>query len=367
MGSSKLPGPQSLSASPQPDVPLRARMSADTPGPLGINDWADPDILARMRATSERIRERALALGQRFAVPAQKANVKVREKHAQRGLDTPPTPEAASAYQGALRFTVGVTPRPKLQHDHGFLDDGKGGVDRSRMRVPTTSDQLERLQWIATLEAAELLRPDLVDGTTAYRHFLFGDGQQRKIDYNRFVIYDSSGKRVWTSVLEDVRAASIGWHDRQRTHSTPVQVTEQFSMSSAIAQVEEDNLRYPYPATENWQKAIGAHVVWVSRADVTVVIDPARAERRFKTKFTLEMEDMYNFNPGMADMATGIPDNTNGRFELTGLGKEYLTVASLERTIEFAAPIDAVNNPRTASSSISAGRTPTTRLPKDAR
>lgn len=37
----------------------------------------------------------------------------------------------------------------------------------------------------------------------------------------------------------------------------------------------------------------------------------------------LPAEDRYNFRPGQADLAAGIPDSDDGVFEITGLGKHY--------------------------------------------
>lgn len=39
----------------------------------------------------------------------------------------------------------------------------------------------------------------------------------------------------------------------------------------------------------------------------------------FDAEITVHMEDRYNFNPGAADVATGILDETNDRFEIAGL------------------------------------------------
>jgi hypothetical protein len=71
------------------------------------------------------------------------------------------------------------------------------------------------MKWVAKLEAAELLRPDLVNGTSAYRHFLFGGGATRDIEYGRFLRNDScrgepvdhpryrvSGRYLWKRLLE---------------------------------------------------------------------------------------------------------------------------------------------------------------------
>ena len=80
--------------------------------------------------------------------------------------------------------------------------------------------------------------------------------------------------------------------------------------------VGEKSEKYPYPVTENWQKTIGAHVVWVE-AHVQITIDAAN-RRQFVVDMTLHGEDEYNFNPGGKDIKTGIPDSDNGRLRANG-------------------------------------------------
>ena len=82
--------------------------------------------------------------------------------------------------------------------------------------------------------------------------------------------------------------------------------------------MEEKKEKYPYPVTENWQKTIGAHAVWVE-AHVQISIDAAD-RRQFVIDMTLQGEDEYN----------------NGRFELTGLGKEFHNVSTLKRKLTFS-------------------------------
>lgn len=50
---------------------------------------------------------------------------------------------------------------------------------------------------------------------------------------------------------------------------------------------------------------------------------------------TFYMEDMYNFNPGQADIASGTPDAVNGRFAELGWAKEFKTYGSLTQTITW--------------------------------
>ncbi|MEZ4437389.1 MAG: DUF4157 domain-containing protein [bacterium] len=286
---------------------------------------------------------------QRRAVQLDAAD-QLRDAHDYRDDDTPNT-DPHSVYADYIEQDGEA---PEIRHDHGFLDDGSGNIDESLRRDPTLSDHLARAKWIAKLEAAELLRPDLVDGTSAYRHFLFGDGAPRAFDYQRFIDDDSSGARVWQSVLEDARYAAVEYHDGLMG-DTPRAGTWTFQLRTDPVGVGNDG-RYPYPATENWQKAIGGHTIW-TEANVTVEFEelhdergggggadegegepePAHFMRRFEVELTLHAEDMYNFNPTQADLATGIPDSDNGRFEQAGLGHEFLQTATLRSGFEFEA------------------------------
>lgn len=47
------------------------------------------------------------------------------------------------------------------------------------------------------------------------------------------------------------------------------------------------------------------------------------------------MEDMYNFNPCQADIASGTPDAVNGRFAELGWAQEFKTYGSLTQTITW--------------------------------
>jgi hypothetical protein len=53
---------------------------------------------------------------------------------------------------------------------------------------------------------------------------------------------------------------------------------------------------------------------------------------------TVKVEDMYNFNRWNKDIATGIPDDENGRFEIVGFAHEFLSKATLVRHIRFRVP-----------------------------
>lgn len=53
-------------------------------------------------------------------------------------------------------------------------------------------------------------------------------------------------------------------------------------------------------------------------------------------RITIMGEDRYNFNPGQQDIATGIPDSDNGRFEITGLGHQFTQTGKLTYTVTWS-------------------------------
>lgn len=72
---------------------------------------------------------------------------------------------------------------------------------------------------------------------------------------------------------------------------------------------------------------------------------PPTFTRNFDVEMTIHAEDMYNFNPGDSDIATGTPDAANGRFEITGLGHEYLNRGTFTQSFSFEATMDPVSSP----------------------
>ena len=92
---------------------------------------------------------------------------------------------------------------------------------------------------------------------------------------------------------------------------------------------------FPYPATENWQKAIGAHTIWLSGTVHVKTLPLASSMPDFKMRFVLHAEDQYNFNPGQNDIASGIPDDANGRLVVCGLAHGYRHEATLSRSFAW--------------------------------
>ncbi|MBK7533906.1 MAG: DUF4157 domain-containing protein [Myxococcales bacterium] len=294
------------------------------------------------------------------------ARTEARTQHEARGNNPDPGPGSGptQSFSDMGREDHG----PAIRHDHGHMQGADGNFDPSLHQDPTMADRWELAKWIAKLELAEALRPDLVDGTSAYRHFLQGNGATRDIRYPRFIANDASGHVVLQSALDDARDAAIRRHDAD-VGTNPQPGSHSYHLRTDTITVGGDS-RYPYPATENWQKAIGGHTIWIE-ANVTVVVrapegTPANScpvggyERVFHVEMTIHAEDMYNFNPEAHDIATGVPDSANGRFEITGLGHEFLSTGTYARTFDFTTTMEAAPPPGTAGTgpTVDTGRAP---------
>ncbi|MDR7036393.1 hypothetical protein J2X36_001131 [Methylobacterium sp. BE186] len=224
-------------------------------------------------------------------------------------------------------YSIGPPIRPKIRHDNGFLD-------QYQKRAPSLGDRKMLARWKLLLEAAEagqnvpfLPHNDVPDALAAYRHFLEGSGRTRRIGYERYLRDDPSGRITLDNMIRDAREGAVGLYER----SFPRRDAS-FSMTSTALAAGGTQSPFPYPQTENWQKAIGAHNFWIS-ADVIVSAHPAYPV--YEMTMTIHVEDMYNFNPGAQDIATGIPDDANGLFEITGLAQQYLNVAEVQRHVAW--------------------------------
>ena len=87
---------------------------------------------------------------------------------------------------------------------------------------------------------------------------------------------------------------------------------------------------YPIPngSTENWQKTIGAHYAWGS---ATI----SYADGVYTMVYTIHVKDRYNFNKGAYDIATGAPDDENGRFAVLGWAQPFYTYGESTVTVTW--------------------------------
>lgn len=223
-------------------------------------------------------------------------------------------------------YTIGLPTHPPVAWDNGF------SVTK---HSPTARDYALLAEWIALLNAGEagqkvplLPHNDLSDALAAYRHYLYGNGKDRIFSYERYVTNDLSGKTTLENALSDIEEGA-----EQLYRASLAGQPANFKITgTAIKCGRRHSAEFPYPVTENWQKAIGYHVIWLS-SDVAVTL--AANQPNFSMVVTVHAEDRYNFNNGAADIATGIPDSANGELEAAGLAYGYMNYSTLQRTVRW--------------------------------
>lgn len=149
---------------------------------------------------------------------------------------------------------------------------------------------------------------DLDDANDAYEHFLDGNGADRCFNLDEYIAEDPSSKMALDNMTRDamLTAENIG------SGRDSFQMTSNRAYAVGVGDPNHpDYGRFPYPETENWQKAIDAHNAWTS-SNVQVTINPD-GTRHYRMEMTVHADDRYNFNPGANDITTGIPDSANGR------------------------------------------------------
>jgi hypothetical protein len=265
----------------------------------------------------------------------------VNASHAQQ---LPPVTTRGADIATVADYTTGPPRRPPIHHDNGFLQNPNDPRDPNPIPTipPTDADRQALSDWRNKLEWAERAQwlpvgphTDIEDGLAAYRHFLDGNGNDRTFSYDRFVRDDAAGKTIVENATRDLQLGAQEIY-RQMVAQDPSLRDRPVTFVMTGSQIAVGNSdRFPYPLTENWQKTIGAHQIWMS-ATVSVRV-PAKPgdPPTFSMRMALHAEDRYNFNPGSEDIATGTPDAANGRFERTGLAHQYTNYATLERDVTW--------------------------------
>lgn len=266
----------------------------------------------------------------------------------------PPTYTTGAGANTQTTYRTGEPQRPNIQHDNGFLQNPNNPSDPNPIatKSPSWDDRKAYFAALtkadAALAAVNLGVPkwatpdqfdkylDLPDGIRAYHHFLTGNGADRNFSYDKFVKDDAAGKAVLNNAIADTQRGAEAIY-RQMVAADPLLANKSvtFKITGGQIGVGGGNSQFPYPQTENWQKAIGAHQIW-NNATVTVTPGKNGAPPTFKMDYTLHAEDRYNFNPGAADIATGTPDAENGRFETVGLAHQYMNYGSLSRDVAWS-------------------------------
>ena len=196
--------------------------------------------------------------------------------------------------------------RPTFRYDDGF--------SRFPKEKPTFNDFASYRRW---MQIATIAYPLMPDGSSAYFHYMRGSGNPYTFNLGKYLRKDPSGQTLQQTIINTAKSNAERVLTREGTASY---YSEGFSVGNTI--------RFPYPATENWQKAVGAFNVYY-HADLSVVQNEDNS-LTYTLNIILYGEDKYNFNPGQADIASGTPDSVNGRFEVVGLAKEFMQSGSVE-------------------------------------
>lgn len=207
--------------------------------------------------------------------------------------------------RGREDYKIGTGPKPTINWDNGFAHDPSVS--------PTASDYLEWARYGALLAGAQALG-HLPDGTRAYAHYRDATGTDLSVDYNKAIRDDADITNGFDAELAGAQ------QDIEREHDG---TTENFNVYSMKARTVNS-------ATENWQKALGGHRIWGTGS---VKYDPKTCE--YTLEITVSVEDFYNFNKGQADIATGLPDDANGRFEVLGWAKSFFSRGEVTRTVTW--------------------------------
>lgn len=224
-------------------------------------------------------------------------------------------------------YKIGDPETPPIERDDDFGYDSEDSNWR---------DHLNKAEWLAKLRAAQIAG-HLPDGTAMYEHYWKNTGKPKEFDYEKAYDEDSG---VRAGVDQEIVRAQAAAEELIRAGNT------NFSTTGQASNVHEDY----YPRTENWQKAIGGYQVW-SHGDVRVNGDTVTME------ITVRGEDRYNFNGGQNDIATGAPDDENGRFTEIGWARPFDTHGSLTRTVtwQLGDVPDACSRPQKAARMMSHG------------
>lgn len=207
------------------------------------------------------------------------------------------------------KYRIGSPATPIMARDNGFTYDPQAR--------PTLADQAQYKKWMLLMAGAQAAAPYLDDAIGAYAHYLGGTGTDWRVDYEEAYAED---RRIRAAVDSEILSAQ---QETERLIRESGQTA--FQVTGNATQVEDLG---GYPQTHNWQKALGGHYVY-GTADVLVVGD------QVTMTIVVHAEDIYNFNPGATDIATGLPAEENGRFAELGWAKEFRSFGELRRTVTW--------------------------------
>ncbi|MGE5329027.1 MAG: RHS repeat-associated core domain-containing protein [Deltaproteobacteria bacterium] len=206
---------------------------------------------------------------------------------------------------GNAEYAIGgLNMAPEFKHDKGFVYNPNA--------IATKADKKSWDDWGVKAWVASFV-PWLKDASDMYNHYRSNTGTSMKVDYARAYNEDQTIKKYIDNEISIMKNTVNSIYLNGGNTS--------FEMIGGLQAV-------PNGTSENWQKTVGAHNVF---GYGKVSINPKNGLATMVVTFY--MEDMYNFNPGQADIASGTPDAVNGRFAELGWAKEFKTYGSYTKTI----------------------------------
>lgn len=218
--------------------------------------------------------------------------------------DTPPVTPSGTTTSGG--YQIGDPKEPEMTWDEDFVYDSE---------EPSAGDYVSWAEWGAKAAAARVARPDLDDALDFYDHYRSNSGEPATFDMEEAYREDAN-------VRAGIDASIL------RTQAGAAELIAQGNTNFKMTGPAHGISGQYYPATENWQKTIGAYQHWES-AEVTVVNGVATMT------VTVHGEDYYNFNRGAADIGSGAPDDENGRFTELGWAKPFRSSGAITRTVTW--------------------------------
>lgn len=216
-----------------------------------------------------------------------------------------------------IEFHIGKPKQPEWkvnkQYDNDFAYDSKAKAK--------LEDYYNWLKWKVINEGAQhgerITKVNIPDGIATYEHYRSNNGTDFTINYERAYNEDSNIKAGVDSYLKDTQVLIEGMIKEGAGNS--------FQITSELLNITG---KY-YPETENWQKAIGGHKIWIS-ADVEVT-----EKGHIIMDAKVHEIDRYNFDKGKKDIKSGKSDEENGRFEQLGWAKSFNTIGEVNIKVQW--------------------------------
>jgi len=209
---------------------------------------------------------------------------------------------------GLDKYVIGEAKEPAMSFDDDYVYDPNASSN--------AGDYWNWTFWSLKAYAAQLLRSDLTNALEAYLHYRNGNGADLTVNYTKAYGEDDN---IRSGVNRDVAEAQMDierlWDGKSKTFNVTGQA-----------------VRLGNPSTENWQKTVGQHWIWGHGVVETCVDgDP----NKFAMTITIHAKDRYNFNRGANDIATGTPDDINGRFAVLGWAHSFITNGTVVRRVTW--------------------------------